>query len=107
MRTQGIPAASGEPLSLYRNDQLLKRHAAYKAAKGGDPIAAATLIGDLAAPLLEQVKRFEVGARPLGGTCDRRRNRSARGKRITKSSREFRIETPVALRSRRSKARLS
>jgi hypothetical protein len=58
MRTQGIPAASGEPLSLFGNDQLLKQHAAYKAAKGGDPAAAAQLIGDLAAPLFEQAKRF-------------------------------------------------
>ena len=59
MRTQGIPAASGEPLSVFGNDQLLKRHTAYKAAKGGDPAAAAAqLIGDLAAPLFEQVKRF-------------------------------------------------
>lgn len=61
MRTRGIPAASGEPLSLFGNDRTLKRHAAYKTAKGGDPEAAAQLIGDLAAPLFEQVKRFGAG----------------------------------------------
>ena len=59
MRTRGIPAASGEPLSLFRTDQALKRHPDYVAAKGGDPAAAVRLVHALAAPLAEQISRFE------------------------------------------------
>ncbi len=46
-----------EPTTLTREEAqyLIGFH---KAAKGGDPAAAAQLIGDLAAPLFEQIKRF-------------------------------------------------
>lgn len=58
MRTQGIPAGSGEPLSVFRTDEVLKRHAAYKLAKGGDPAAALELVSELAVPLIERVRVF-------------------------------------------------
>jgi hypothetical protein len=58
MRTLSIPATSGEPLSLFRTDQALKRHPAYRLARGGDPAAAFELVNALAMPLIEQVKRF-------------------------------------------------
>lgn len=56
MRIKGIPTTSGEPISLFRTDQELKRHPAYKLAKGGDAEAAARLIDELAGPLVAQVK---------------------------------------------------
>ena len=58
MRTRVIPSASGEPLSVFRTDQVLKRHPAYKQAKSGDPAAAFELVSELAAPLIVQVRRF-------------------------------------------------
>lgn len=58
MRTRGIPAASGEPLSVFRTDEVLKRHPAYKLAKSGDPAAALELVGELAVPLIAQMGRF-------------------------------------------------
>jgi hypothetical protein len=61
MRTKGIPRTSGEPISLFSTDQALKRHPAYKLAKGGDAEAAARLIDELAGPLVAQVKRFGTG----------------------------------------------
>jgi hypothetical protein len=58
MRTRSIPAASGEPLSVFRTDEVLKRHPAYKLAKSGDPAAALELVSELAMPLIEQMGRF-------------------------------------------------
>ena len=58
MRTRGIPAASGEPLSVFRTDEALKRHPAYKLAKSGDPAAALELVGELAVLLIAQMGRF-------------------------------------------------
>lgn len=58
MRIYGIPESSGEPLSLFRTDQALKQHPAYRPAKGGDPAAALQLVSELAVPLIDRVKRF-------------------------------------------------
>ena len=58
MRTRGIPAVSGEPLSVFRTDEVLKRHPAYKLAKSGDLAAALELVSELAVPLVEQMGRF-------------------------------------------------
>jgi hypothetical protein len=58
MRTRGIPAVSGEPLSVFRTDQVLKQHSAYKLAKSGDPAAALELVSELAVTLIEEVRRF-------------------------------------------------
>jgi len=61
MRTQGIPLAAGEPAYLFRDDQLLKRHPAYTAAKSGDSAAAVDLVRDLAEPLRTTAERFGSG----------------------------------------------
>jgi hypothetical protein len=46
-RRQGIPAAATEPIATFRNDQPLKRHPDYRAAKAGDTLAASRLARDL------------------------------------------------------------
>ena len=56
MRARGFPAAMPGPLFLFRNDAPLKAHAAYRAAKAGDPAAAVQLVMDLAEPLAAMVK---------------------------------------------------
>ncbi len=56
MRTRGFPASLTAPLFLFRDDAPLKAHAAYNAAKSGDPAAAVQLVMDLAEPLAHQVK---------------------------------------------------
>ena len=56
MRVRGFPAAMPGPLFLFRNDAPLKAHAAYRAAKAGDPAAAVQLVMDLAEPLADMVK---------------------------------------------------
>lgn len=61
MRTHGIPASAGEPDFLFRNDQPLKRHPSYAAAKAGDMAAAVELVRDLAAPLQAVAQRHGSG----------------------------------------------
>lgn len=56
IRTLGIPAGILGPFFLFRNDTALKAHAAYIAAKSGDPAAAVRLVMDLAEPLADEVK---------------------------------------------------
>lgn len=60
MRTKGIPASIQSPISLWRNDQPLKAHASYKAAKAGDPQAAVDLIRTVAQPLAAQATAFDT-----------------------------------------------
>jgi orotate phosphoribosyltransferase len=56
-RQMGFPSEVSRPLALFRNDSILKSHAAYRAAKSGDATAAVELVRDLAAPLLAEVQR--------------------------------------------------
>ena len=55
-RTRGIPPDIQEPLFLFRDDALLKAHAAYAAAKAGSAAAAVQLVMDLAEPLADLVR---------------------------------------------------
>jgi adenine/guanine phosphoribosyltransferase-like PRPP-binding protein len=55
IRTFGFPADIEVPLSLFRDDTALKAHAAYAAAKSGDPAAAVQLVVDLAELLARRV----------------------------------------------------
>jgi adenine/guanine phosphoribosyltransferase-like PRPP-binding protein len=56
VRTLGFPAGMAGPFFLFRDDAPLKAHAAYPAAKSGDPAAAVRLVMDLAEPLADQVR---------------------------------------------------
>jgi hypothetical protein len=60
LRTAGIPAEADPPLYTFRNDQPLKRHPDYRAAKGGDREAAARLVADLVKDetVAEAARRF-------------------------------------------------
>ncbi len=58
-RRNGIPAASGAPVALWRNDRPLKADPDYQAAKAGDGAAAIRLVGRAGAPLAsEAASRF-------------------------------------------------
>ncbi|MCC6775623.1 MAG: strawberry notch family protein [Hyphomicrobiales bacterium] len=46
-RHRGIPFAASEPIATFKNDQPLKHHPDYKAAKSGDTLAAGRLARDL------------------------------------------------------------
>jgi len=59
-REFGLPSEAGTPVFAFRNDQPMKRHPNYTAAKSGDIAAAARLVGDIVprANLEEAARRF-------------------------------------------------
>lgn len=61
-RRHGIPSAAREPIAPFRNDQPLKQHPDYKAAKAGDRQAAARLVEDLVRPDQIENARKRFGA---------------------------------------------
>jgi len=59
-REFGIPSEAGTPVFAFRNNQPMKHHPDYTAAKSGDIAAAARLVGDIVpgANLEEAARRF-------------------------------------------------
>lgn len=60
-RTTGLDKASGTVVADFKNDQPLKAHADYKAAKAGDVMAAARLVQALVKPESIEAAKKEFG----------------------------------------------
>jgi hypothetical protein len=65
MRHFGIPAEAGGTISEFRSDQPVKAHPDYRAAKAGDPAAAARLVRDLVKPETLDAARDRFGPRAV------------------------------------------
>ena len=61
-RARAIPVAAGEMLSSYKDDKAIKAHPDYKAAKAGDPDAAARLVAETVDPTTIDAARPRFGA---------------------------------------------
>jgi hypothetical protein len=63
LRRHGFPPELRRPLSSFSNDEQIKAHPAYRAAKAGDAAAALGLLRDLVQPLvMEAAQTFAPGA---------------------------------------------